>query len=65
MRERGTASRGGVPAGQPLTSDRIKLLPPLSAICEHCLCIEEGIPSRRRGLILVTLRCCRCDRISA
>jgi hypothetical protein len=32
---------------------------------DHCLCIEDGIRSRRRGLILVTLRCCRCDQVSA
>jgi hypothetical protein len=69
MRERGTADRGGVSACAPLISNRIKLLPSLSEIdpCEsgHCLCIEDGIRSRRQGLILVTYRCCRCDEVCA
>ena len=30
---------------------------------QHCMCIEDGgIPSRRKGLILVTVRCCRCRK---
>lgn len=27
----------------------------------HCLCIDEGIPARKGGLILVVRRCCRCE----
>jgi hypothetical protein len=44
-----------------------KVLPLLSSPdCgdEHCMCIEEGIPSRSKGLILVTRRCCRCQKIA-
>jgi hypothetical protein len=66
MRERGTTAGGEASACLPLTSNPSKLLTALSRNpCDHCLCIEDGIPSRRRGLILVTLRCCRCDQVTA
>jgi hypothetical protein len=66
MRERGTTERGGSLSVRTAPSKPIKLLPPLSRNpCDHCLCIEDGIGSRRKGLILVTLRCCRCDQVCA